>query len=197
VPFPPNFDRVWDESQPPDTQLANLLGLDIRNLKGDIRERISLLSGTFANRPTPEANWGGAGFGVIYVTTDTSQIFQWNGAAWVDITTSFPARPTVGSVFTNPAGAITLPIWVAPYACTVVAVKGFRSAGTGATVNAQKNAVLNHLAADLSLTLNTTWQDGGAVQNTAYAIGDYLSLLVTGVTGPVGQVNIQVNFTRP
>jgi hypothetical protein len=55
-------------------------------------QRLSLLSGTLANRPTPEtvnATWGGAGFGLLYFSTDTSQIFQWNGAAWTDITSSF------------------------------------------------------------------------------------------------------------
>src|SRR5437868_5156625 len=89
--FPPNFTNVWDSTFPPDTQLANLLGQDIRNLKTDIMQRMSLLSGTFANRPTPEivnAVWGGAGFGLLYFSTDTAQIFQWNGAAWVDITST-------------------------------------------------------------------------------------------------------------
>lgn len=92
MPFPPTFDDVWDITQPPDTQLANLLGQDIRNLKDDIMQRMSLLSGTFANRPTPEtvnATWGGVGFGLLYFSTDTKQIFQWNGAAWVDISASF------------------------------------------------------------------------------------------------------------
>lgn len=87
--FPPNFDRAWDETFPPDTQLANLLGQDIRNTKIDLRERISLISGTFANRPTPDASWGGAAFGMLYFSTDTGQIFQWGGAAWTDITANF------------------------------------------------------------------------------------------------------------
>lgn len=86
--FPPVFNNVWDTTQPPDTQLANLLGLDIRNLKTDIMQRMSTLSGTLANRPTPEtvnAVWGGSGFGLIYLSTDTNQIFQWNGTNWVVI----------------------------------------------------------------------------------------------------------------
>lgn len=90
--FPPAFDRAWDETFPPDTQLANLLGQDIRNFKTDIRERLSLLSGTFANRPSNmDAIYGGAGFGILYFSTDTQQLFQWNGAAWVQI-------PFTGSV---------------------------------------------------------------------------------------------------
>jgi hypothetical protein len=89
--FPPVFTDVWDITAPPDTQLANLLGQDIRNLKLDVMQRLSLLSGTLANRPAPEianATWGGAGFGLLYFATDTGQIFQWSGAAWTDVTTS-------------------------------------------------------------------------------------------------------------
>jgi hypothetical protein len=92
MPFPPTFTDVWDITQPPDTQLANLLGQDIRNLKLDVMQRMSLLSGTFANRPTPEvvnATWGGAGYGLLYFSTDTGKIYQWNGAAWTDVTSNF------------------------------------------------------------------------------------------------------------
>jgi len=120
VPFPPTFDRAWDEAFPPDTQLANLLGSDIRNLKIDIRQRSALLSGTLANRPTPDASWGGSGFGMIYLATDTSQIFQWSGTAWLDVTSSFqkrfvdsnsvtisaPVAPTVGNTITIPGGVL-------------------------------------------------------------------------------------------
>lgn len=88
MPFPPTFTNVWDITQPPDTQLASQGGLDFRNVHVDVMQRMSLLSGTLANRPTPEtvnATWGGSGFGVIYIATDTSQIFQWNGASWTEI----------------------------------------------------------------------------------------------------------------
>jgi len=93
MPFPPTFDRAWDETFPPDTQLANLLGQDIRNFKTDIRERLSLISGTFVNRPSNmDAIYGGSGFGILYFSTDTGQIFQWNGAAWVDVSASLSSR---------------------------------------------------------------------------------------------------------
>jgi hypothetical protein len=88
MPFPPAFTNAWDATYPPDTQLANLLGQDLRNFRTDVMQRMSLLSGTFSNRPTPEtvnATWGGAGFGLIYFSTDSNQFFQWNGAGWVQI----------------------------------------------------------------------------------------------------------------
>jgi len=91
LPFPPIFTNVWDTTFPPDTQLANLLGQDLRNVRTDVMQRLSLLGGTRTNRPTPEivnATWGGAGFGLLYFSTDTGQIFQWNGEAWVDVTVS-------------------------------------------------------------------------------------------------------------
>src|SRR5882762_9182701 len=98
MPFPPAFTNVWDTTFPPDTQAANLLGQDLRNFRTDVMQRMSLLSGTFANRPTPEtvnATWGGAGYGLLYFSTDTGQIFQWNGAAWTDTTSSFQAIKVV------------------------------------------------------------------------------------------------------
>jgi hypothetical protein len=93
MPFPPTPTNAWDTTFPPDTQLANLLGADLRQVRLDVMQRMSLLSGVFANRPTPEivnATWGGVGFGLIYLATDTKQLFQWNGAVWVDISASLP-----------------------------------------------------------------------------------------------------------
>lgn len=90
LPFPPNFTNAWDNTQPPDTQLANQLGQDLRALRTDTQQRLSLLSGTLANQPANmDAIFGGAGFGMMYFATDTNQVFQWTGVAWVDITSMF------------------------------------------------------------------------------------------------------------
>ncbi len=115
--FPPAFDRAWDETFPPDTQAANLLGQDIRNFKTDIRERLALLSGTLANRPTNmDAAFGGSGYGILYFATDTKQTFQWTGSAWTDVSVSiFPFLSfsnTTLSVVDNPntnLSSITIP----------------------------------------------------------------------------------------
>jgi hypothetical protein len=68
-------------------------------------QRLSSLSGTLANRPTPEtvnATWGGTGYGILYWSTDTGQVFQWNGSAWVDLTSVFiPAAGTQIRRFTD------------------------------------------------------------------------------------------------
>jgi hypothetical protein len=88
--FPPAFTSAWDNTFPPDTQLANLLGADLRLLRVDTQQRFALQAGTFANRPSNmDATFGGVNFGILYWAIDTGQIFQWSGAAWVEITQSF------------------------------------------------------------------------------------------------------------
>jgi hypothetical protein len=116
MPFPPTFTDVWDTTQPPDTQPANQLGLDIRNLKTDIMQRMSLLSGLLSNRPTPEtvnATWGGSGFGLIYIATDTNQIYQWNGSSWVTIASGLTIKNFVDSTLHTPSSgdlsSVTIP----------------------------------------------------------------------------------------
>lgn len=115
---------------------------------------------------------------------------------------SVTATAAAGATF-NRGGTILLPsdgtniiVWNASFACTVLAVKGYRSGGTGATVNAQKNGASTHLATNLSLTSANTWMDGGTVQNTAYAINDKLEIMVVTATGSPTQVAVQVDFMR-
>jgi len=88
-------------------------------------------------------------------------------------------------------------VWRAPFACTVTNVRGYRVGGSGATINARNEGANEHLSSDLSLTSADTWQDGGAVQNTAYAAGDKLEIMIQSVAGSPTSVVIQVDFTRP
>ncbi len=92
--------------------------------------------------------------------------------------------------------AINVITWIAPYACTVTAVKGYRVDGTGATINARKNGSLNHLASNLSLTSASTWMDGGSVQNTSYSAGDKLEIMIVTASGSPTQIAVSVYFTR-
>lgn len=88
-------------------------------------------------------------------------------------------------------------VWRAPFACTVTNVRGYRVGGSGATINARNEGANEHLSSDLSLTSTDTWMDGGAVQNTAYAAGEKLEIMVQSVAGSPTSVVIQVDFTRP
>jgi hypothetical protein len=97
------------------------------------------------------------------------------------------------AVFPTPTGAVSYAVWRAPKACTVTAVRGYRTGGTGATINASKNTFAL-LAADLSLSTADTWLSAGSLQNTAMAVGDTLTLRITGVTGTPTAVTIQVEM---
>ena len=103
-----------------------------------------------------------------------------------------------GGTIVNASGVTTgnYIVWRAPYACTVIRVLGWRTGGTAATINARRNGVNNHLAAAVSVTPVDTWVDGGAIQNSDYAIGNYLEIMVVTNTGGT-QIGIQVDFTRP
>lgn len=107
MPFPPNFDNAWSNTFPPDTQAANLLGADLRAFRTDVQQRLSLLSGTLANRPANmDATFGGAANGILFFATDTGQIFQWNGAAWVDVTANVVGGKVSNGVPVNTSAAL-------------------------------------------------------------------------------------------
>lgn len=105
--------------------------------------------------------------------------------------------PTRGGSVLNPTAAVNVYVWRAPFPCTVTNVRGIRRGGTGATVNARRNGSSNHLSSAVSLSSADTWTDGGSVQNTAYAVGDSLEIMVVSVTGSPTEVGVQVEFTRP
>lgn len=102
-----------------------------------------------------------------------------------------------GATVLNPAAAVNVIVWRAPFSCTVTNVRGYRVGGTAATINARRNGSSNHLATALSLTSADSWMDGGTVNNTAYVSGDKLEIMVVSVTGSPTQVAVQVDFTKP
>lgn len=112
---------------------------------------------------------------------------------------TIPVLETKTIPIVNAAGlssALNVPIWRAPFACTVLNVRGYRVGGSGATVNARKNGSLNHLASALSLTSANTWLDGGTVQNASYAAGDSMEAMLVSATGGPTIVAIQIEYTR-
>jgi len=116
--------------------------------------------------------------------------------AWKKVLLQDDASFSKGGVVLSPTGTINVIIWRAPFACTVTAVKGYRVGGTGATVNARKNTLYNHLSTALSLTNENIWMDGGTVQNEGYSAGDKLEIMIVTVSGDPTQVAVQVDFSR-
>jgi hypothetical protein len=97
------------------------------------------------------------------------------------------------AVFPSPTGAASYVVWRAAKPCTVIAVRGYRSGGTGVTVNASKNGTADLLATDLSLSTDVTWLAGASVQNAAMVAGDFLVMKITSVSGTPAAVTVQVD----
>lgn len=202
MPFPPTFTNNWDVTFPPDTQLANLLGQDLRNFRVDVMQRMSLLSGLFANRPTPEivnATWGGAGYGLIYISTDTNQIFQWNGAAWVDISGSISGS---GSKL---IGTNIVPVTVANTVAQT-ALQGINvpanSLGAGQTFYFDCAGVMGAVGPGLFFQI-TPFLDGQIIDggcpiilslatanNQLWSLRGFFTCLTTGVAGTLHRPNL-------
>ena len=112
-----------------------------------------------------------------------------------------PAVPPRGGTFYNSTGipnaAINMIVWYVTVACTLTNIRGYRVGGSGATINARRNGADNGLASALSLSSANTWMDGGAVQNTAYAVGDKLEIMLVSTAGSPTQVAIQIDFSVP
>jgi hypothetical protein len=198
MPFPPAFTDAWDITQPPDTQQANLLGQDLRNLKLDIMQRMSLLSGTTANMPTPEtvnATWGGAGYGLIFLATDTGIIWQWNGALWVNISSSFSSplklADTSINAFTNPnanqiGNTVTIPAntlaigSVVNFRARIYTTGAFSATGGFPTVGIiVPGAILATLVIDTGSTLYHDLNGSFAITATPNARGIMTDILST------------------
>jgi hypothetical protein len=102
------FTNVFDVTQPPDTQLANLLGQDLRNLSLNVQQRMAAISGISTALPAfgsdaQPTNWTG----ILCFATDNGHLYQWSGSAWVDITTTFLPGVFFDSTVLNSAGTFT------------------------------------------------------------------------------------------
>lgn len=89
------FTNVWDDTFPADTQLANQLGLDLRNFRLDTQQRMAAISGLDASKPAfgadaQPANWNG----ILFFAIDTGKIYQFNNPSWTDVTASFKGGVT-------------------------------------------------------------------------------------------------------
>lgn len=132
----------------------------------------------------------GTGIAVTFVDDGDSGAIQFDLSSVLTVSRGGTLYAVSGLV----TGA-TLVVWRAPFAGTVTKVWGYRNGGSGATINAQV-AGSDLLASDLSLTGADTWMDGGAVQNTAVAVGNPLAIEVATVAGSPTYVSVQVDLTR-
>ena len=108
-----------------------------------------------------------------------------------------PAIFTRGGTILNPAVAINVVIWYAPFAATVTNVLGYVGGVAGSTINAQRNGSLPLLVSNLTLSSAGVWTDGGAVQNTAIGVGDKIEMMVISVAGAPTEIAVEIQCTRP
>lgn len=127
--------------------------------------------------------------GVRRFNPDTGLIDFWDGTRWVT------ERPSVtkGGTVLDPASR-DIPAWRADAEAQVLAVRGYRVGGTGATINARKNGTDEHLSSDLSLTSPNTWMTDTTIQNAVYAAGDSLELRIKSVSGSPTEVAVQIDL---
>jgi len=88
-------------------------------------------------------------------------------------------------------------VWVAPFACTVIAVKSHFDAGTKIVVNARKNQASNFMSSNFTNSTANVWGSGTVNQNQAIAAGDDIELQLVSLSGAVTRANIQVDLRRP
>lgn len=119
-------------------------------------------------------------------TTDADGTFAYEAIAF-----------SAGATVLSPASSQTIMVWRAPFACTVTNVRSHFKGGTSIVVNARRNQSSNHLSSNHTNSTADAWGDGGSVQNTAYAAGDDLEIMIVTVNGAVTEASIQVDFTRP
>jgi len=105
---------------------------------------------------------------------------------------------TLSGTLDTPTVAKNYNAWQAPFACRVTNVRGLAVGGaaTGTTINARRNGASSHLATALTL-FGGSWQDGGAVQDTDYAVGDSVEFMVTGLSTPLPtQIALEIWMER-
>ncbi|MET7363245.1 glycosyl hydrolase family 28-related protein [Streptomyces sp. NPDC005562] len=121
-------------------------------------------------------------------------------------TTVAPVRSAVAvsqipAMSTSRSAVITAPtvgsyvVWRTPHACTVTAVRAYRTGGTSATVNV-KAGLRDLLSTDMSLVTPDSWLTGPNVQNPAVAAGEAIAFDIRSVAGSPTSVTMQIDYTE-
>ena len=111
----------------------------------------------------------------------------------MDVTAPSTTVDSAGYVFESPTGPVLRAVLRLAAGATVIGVRAYRSGGTGATVNARADDQ-TLLPLDLSIAIADTWTSGPVVPTTAVAAGASLQVEVTGVTGTVAYVVVQIDY---
>lgn len=154
-------------------RMASLTGIG-----NALEEKLALTGGTLTGPLTVEG-----GFDV-----DLTGVVTLNALVFPPEVTTFSRTAVI-----TPAVTGSWVVWRAPKACRIVAVRGYRDGGTGATINAERGTA-DILATNLSLVTNASWLSESSVQNDVFDVGDSLTLEIRSVAGSPAAITIQVDL---
>jgi len=142
-----------------------------------------------------------SGLGADHTTSGltSGQLLTATGAT----TAVFQARAfTINAVFLSPSATQDVVVWKAPFACTVTAVRGYRNAGTSASITAGSSPAgsitITNFTTAISLTdsNNGTWDQTTGL-SVAVAANTNVWVRITAISGTATQITIQADLTRP
>jgi hypothetical protein len=137
-----------------------------------------------ASVPISGSLLGTASFSISASYVQPLNVFS-RGGAFTD------ANGLAGNSATNQI----LPLWVAPFDCTLTALKTTFVSGSGATVNARKNFTNAILTASAPST-NGSWASYTSFATSSITAGDSVAIFMVSSSGNPVAVVIQLDFTR-
>lgn len=91
------FTNLWDNTFPADTELANLIGSNLRQLRVDTQQRMAAISGVDAAKPNFAADAQAASWnGILFFAIDTGRVYQFSNPNWTEVTNSIASGGTTG-----------------------------------------------------------------------------------------------------
>lgn len=180
------FTNVWDDTFPADTQLANQLGLDLRNFRLDTQQRMAAISGLDASKPNfagdaQPGNWNG----ILFFATDTGKIYQFNNPSWTDITANIVGASRTNKAFTSSGSTnavgqtlfdLSVPAGVLTAGSLIRMIGVVNNGATSMNINVGGNTVVisnNTFTVDVQIINNThyvmtvRYGSAGAVNQTS------------------------------
>jgi len=213
------FTNVYDDTFPPDVQLASQGAADLRQVRVDVQERMAAISGLDAAKPNFNADAQPASWnGVLFFALDTAKVYKFVNPSWVDVTSTIIGNNSLSKFknFTNPTqvalGTITLlTIPAASFNTTSHArlyVSTLSQGGGPNTIQLQINGVsittglqdrgivvpgpfipTIGIELDISFNSNTTATVCGVTQSFTGGVLGLLPQVVSGITVPDITVN--------
>jgi hypothetical protein len=177
------FSEIYDITFPPDTQAANQLGLDIRNFKNDIAQRIANLSG-ISLAAAEGLGFESAFYGAPFIDASTGKIYN-VGATFPELT-----QLTGASIFTETASTSAM------QAALVTAIASLVAPNTlvlPPLTTIQSPQITSGPGADIPTVVTPpTGSNTNQIPNTAWVLANTVPVVASG--GGVSVFKIPLTF---